>query len=55
MDIVNLATGQVTVGHQLPAFGYDGCAAVHEGYLYWVRGSREQENTDVYRAPGELC
>ena len=63
MDIVNLATGQVTAGPQLPTFGSDGCAAVHEGYLYWVRGhggygygEKWVGNTQhVYRATSKSC
>ena len=53
MELVNLTTGQVAVGPQLPAFGSTGCAVVHEGYLYWVRGWDRKETTDVYRANGK--
>ena len=54
LDVVNLTTGTVSTRPVLPGHGRNGCAVVHFGYIYWVRGQGDEGDAtaEVYRAPG---
>ena len=53
-EVVDLPTGKVTQGEDLPLPAYDGCVVEHDRYLYWVVGmSDDSETNQVYRAKGE--
>lgn len=60
IEVINLATGSVTEGPALPGNGLAGCAAVHDGYIYWVKGENRtgsavyDPTNEVYRAKSEL-
>ena len=56
VELVNLTSGEATLGPQLPVVGLHGCAVAHEGHVYWVRawGGGDDWTGDVYRARGEL-
>ena len=57
VEVVNLTSGEVTLGPELPAVGSSGCSVVHEGYVYLVRaygGAKVFHTSEVYRATGEL-
>ena len=54
VEVIDLATGNVTSGIAPPSHGWHGCAVQHRGFVYWVVAMVDLDETAVvYRARGK--